>query len=107
MIRYNYVHPLKSWKYNAGCHAVEVAGKYDVYCVDCGYFIGRMGGEDVQRAIMITAGRGGVKCPSCRATTCDECGSRVRGELSNGPLAGSKLCWFCVEERVVSKEGLT
>ena len=79
---------------------------WDVSCVDCDESIGTMHSQTLQKAILATANRGGVKCPSCREVSCESCGDNVllsRGETPTIYNVGvwpkpMKLCWICVQE---------
>lgn len=65
----------KQRMWGAGAMAWGAGGQnYEVSCLQCCAYIGTMSGAQVSKAIMLTAGRGGVLCPDCREKTCDFCG---------------------------------
>ena len=96
---YNFVSKSRADVFKAGCLAIEVGGKYDVTCLQCCAYIGRLTGDQVAQAIAITAHRGGVLCPDCRRKTCDICGTTFDNERSvTQPLVKgnkSRYCMFC------------
>lgn len=73
---------------------------YKVFCNYCGLAIGTMTFEQVRTAVFGTIGRGGVRCPPCRKSTCDVCGTlcRDREELSIEAINGRSVraCPVCV-----------
>jgi len=60
--------------------------------VDCKAEIGTMDGDTIRKAIIHNIGKGGVKCPNCRAHTCKSCNSRV---IDTYDLSEDGLCFFC------------
>lgn len=68
-----------------------------VFCVDCGLDIDTMSSNALMTAIAFGAGKGGVKCPSCRKGSCGQCG------LPLGPYGDKaepgKLCTVCELEK--------
>ena len=63
---------------------------YRVACVDCRVDLGTMTAEILRRAIIFAIEFGGVKCPDCRAISCNSCGEIPYRGLD---LAGH--CFFC------------
>jgi len=79
---------------------------WDVFCLDCEKSIGTMHSVTLQEAILAMSNKGGVKCPNCRAVSCDHCGENhlvSRGRPPNywnipGLPSPVKLCYLCKEE---------
>lgn len=105
----------------------QVFGRYlqnDIFmaqCVDCGVEIGTFRPRDVFDAILRTANRGGVKCPSCRRASCFFCGlpvSQVFSEVRIRPTLISQefrpetvyacpMCTYDFQDVIVSEEPVT
>ena len=81
------------------CATHTINGRYDVVCNFCHSSIGTMDFAAVRSAIFSTIGRGGVRCPDCRKSTCDVCGTHCidREELSivKGPKGEVRACFIC------------
>lgn len=78
-------------------------GQYwEVYCNECSKEIGKMSSDILVSAIMNTAGRGGVKCPSCRDKTCDYCGLTLDAKkiytFKNKEGNNRRICHLCILE---------
>lgn len=71
----------------------ELEGVWRVYCCQCREDIGTMTSTVLQRALVFSAKKGGVLCPSCRAKCCRRCGL-----MPHYPLHHSGFCFFCREE---------
>jgi len=70
-------------------------GVWSVRCVQCGRDLGTMDGKTLEKAMLWAVGKGGVKCPKCRAHSCVKCG----GVLKTGEtIAHNGLCWFCQQD---------
>lgn len=77
---------------------------WDVSCLDCEKSIGTMHSKTLQSAVIANLDKGGIKCPECRAVSCDICGDNHL--LSRGKRPGKyqvdkwpkevKLCQVCV-----------
>ncbi len=82
---------------------IDSASVWEVFCVDCNLSIGTMSGLSVTKAIMHNLQRGGVKCPDCRASSCQGCGLNLlkcdRGGLATLEIAEEyermRLCSLC------------
>lgn len=77
------------------------SSNWEVYCNECLAEIGVMNSDTLFRAIMLTAGRGGVKCPTCRDKTCDYCGltlEKPRIYLFRDNDGERRICGVCVLE---------
>lgn len=74
-------------------------GFWSVICYRCDGSIGTMTPDTLQRAIMATADKGGVLCPTCRAKSCKQCWQ----ESEN-----CDICLFCTwQNNIAKREGLT
>lgn len=79
---------------------------WDVSCVDCSENIGTMHSRVLQKALVACFAKGGIKCPSCRAVSCEICGTNIL--LSRGTMPTTykvsmwpnpmRLCGVCFLE---------
>ena len=73
-------------------------GFWRVWCINCWKEIGTMDGDTLAAAMLWAAGRGGVKCPECRAVSCKTCGLQMTtGDI----IANGNQCYYCQEEAVI------